>query len=48
MPNSKAKARKRAKRLLNDKLNREGRTPSQIASKKRKAKRKDIYNDSTL
>ena len=39
MPNNKAKSRKRTKRLLNDKLKREGRTPAQIAKKERKANR---------
>ncbi len=40
MPNRKAKDRKRKKRLLNAKLNREGRTPAQIARKLRKSTNK--------
>ena len=40
MPNKQAKANKRNRILLNKKLNREGRTPAQIARKKRKAERK--------
>ena len=41
MPNSKAKDRKRNKRLLNEKLRREGRTPAQRDRIKRKLKRKE-------
>tara|TARA_R100001244_G_scaffold100882_1_gene75208 strand:- start:601 stop:744 length:144 start_codon:yes stop_codon:yes gene_type:complete len=41
MPNSKAKDRKRKKRLLNDKLRKEGRTPAQRDRIKRKLKRKE-------
>ena len=40
MPNKEAKNRKRKRILLNKQLNREGRTPAQIARKKRKAERK--------
>jgi len=40
MPNKQAKIRKRKKFLENQRLNREGRTPAQIARKKRKAERK--------
>jgi len=39
MPNKQAKLRKRARRLLNIKLAREGRTPAQRARKVRKANR---------
>tara|TARA_E500000331_G_scaffold192573_1_gene185070 strand:- start:269 stop:397 length:129 start_codon:yes stop_codon:yes gene_type:complete len=42
MPNKQSKLNKRAKRLLNEKLNREGRTAKQIARKKRK---KEKSND---
>ena len=42
MPNKDAKIRKRKRRLLNIKLNREGRTTAQIARKQRKANRKRI------
>jgi len=42
MPNSKAKSRKRKKRLLNDKLRKEGRTAAQRDRIKRKLKRKEI------
>jgi hypothetical protein len=43
MPNRKAKDRKRKKRLLNAKLNREGRTPAQIARKlKKKANNNEV------
>lgn len=45
MPNSKAKARKRAKRLLNANLKREGRTSIQIKRNKDKAARKGIINE---
>ena len=41
MPNSKAKDRKRKKRLMNDKLRKEGRTPEQRNRIKRKLKRKE-------
>tara|TARA_R100000781_G_C4040654_1_gene113854 strand:- start:618 stop:746 length:129 start_codon:yes stop_codon:yes gene_type:complete len=40
MPNKQAKTNKRNRILLNKKLNIEGRTPAQIARKKRKAERK--------
>ena len=39
MPNREAKARKRARRILNITLARKGRTPAQIARKLRKAAR---------
>lgn len=41
MPNSKAKSRKRNKRLLNEKLRKEGRTSAQRDRIKRKLKRKE-------
>lgn len=41
MPNKKAKSKKRNRRLINIKLNREGRTPNQIKSKKRKKQRRE-------
>ena len=43
MPNKQAKNRKRKRILENQRLNREGRTPNQIARKKRKRalKKKD-------
>lgn len=44
MPNTKAKTRKRVKRLLNAKLKREGRTPAQIKRNREKAARKKIAN----
>ena len=40
MPNSKAKDRKRKKRLLNDRLRKEGRTPAQRDRIKLKLNRK--------
>ena len=40
MPNRTAKANKRAKRLLNDKLSKQGRTSAQIKKYKLKMKRK--------
>ena len=40
MPNRTAKANKRAKRLLNDKLRKQGRTSAQIKKYKLKMKRK--------
>ncbi len=40
MPKKEAKQKKRAKRLLNIKLNREGRTSKQVARLKRKKERK--------
>ena len=40
MPNRTAKANKRAKRLLNDKLNKQGRTSAQVKKYKLKLKRK--------
>ena len=42
MQNKDAKIRKRKRRLLNIKLNREGRTAAQIARKQRKANGKRI------
>jgi|TARA_R100001530_G_scaffold25060_1_gene20268 hypothetical protein len=42
MPNRKAKDKKRNKRLLNAKLNREGRTANQV--KKKRKKKKNDYN----
>ena len=42
MPNTKAKTRKRVRRLLNAKLKKEGRTPAQIKRNKEKAARKNI------
>jgi hypothetical protein len=46
MPNRKAKDRKRKKRLLNDRLRKEGRTSAQRKRIKRKLKRKEevIYD----
>ena len=44
MPNTKAKTRKRVRRLLNAKLKKEGRTPTQIKRNKAKAARKGIIN----
>jgi len=44
MPNTKAKTRKRVRRLLNAKLKKEGRTPAQIKRNKAKAARKGIIN----
>jgi len=41
MPNKNAKTRKRNRLLKNDKLNKEGRTPSQILRKKRKRTRNE-------
>jgi len=40
VPKKEAKQKKRAKRLLNIKLNREGRTSKQVARLKRKKERK--------
>ena len=40
MPNRTAKSNKRAKRLLNDKLSKQGRTSAQIKKYKLKMKRK--------
>ena len=40
MPNKSAKIRKRNKRLLNDKLSKQGRTSAQIKKYKLKMKRK--------
>ena len=41
MPNKTAKINKRNRRLINIKLKREGRTPNQIKSKKRKEQRRE-------
>jgi hypothetical protein len=42
MPNTKAKTRKRNRRLLNTKLKREGRTPAQIKRNKAKKAKKEM------
>ena len=44
MPNIKAKDRKRNKRLLNAKLNREGRTANQVKRRRKKQKIKKIWD----